>query len=33
MKLKCIDPSLLKGLESLIYLSLADNEIEKIENL
>jgi internalin A len=33
MKLKRIEPTLLKGLEALVYLSLADNEIEKVENL
>jgi hypothetical protein len=33
MKLKHIEPTLLKGLEALTHLSLADNQLDKIENL
>lgn len=33
MKLKRIDSTLLKGLDALTHLSLADNQLDKIENL
>lgn len=33
LKLKIIDLQIIKALEQIIYLSLADNEIESIENL